>query len=110
MPFMLLIKGFVMFAAVWALFHTNPQGVDARALLVCNIAILALAVPVAIGTGVWLYDEAVAVKANEKGMATFLTITAGGTAATLFVAFGGLIRNVLIFPHSRRNATPVDGA
>lgn len=49
MPFMLIILVFLMVTTVWALFHTNPQGVDARVLLIYNAVTLALAVPVAIG-------------------------------------------------------------
>lgn len=109
MPFMLIILVFLMVTTVWALFHTNPQGVDARALLIYNVATLAFAVPVAIGTGMWLYAEAVSVKANEKGMATFLTIMASGTAAMLVVAIGGFIRNAFVFPQRKRSALPADG-
>lgn len=103
---MLLILAFLIVATVWALFHTNPQGVNARALLVYNVVVLAAAVPVAIGIAMWLYADAVAVKANEKGMATYLTIMAAGTAAMLVVAIGGFVRNFLVFPHSKRRATP----
>ena len=106
MAFMLLILAFLIVATVWALFHTNPQGVNDRALLVYNVVVLALAVPVAIGIGVWLYADAVAVKANEKGMATYLTIMAAGTAAMLVVAIGGFIRNFVVFPHGKRRAPP----
>jgi NADH:ubiquinone oxidoreductase subunit 6 (subunit J) len=109
MAFMLLILAFLIVATVWALFHTNPQGVNARALLIYNIVVLTLAVPVAICVGVWLYADAVAVKANEKGMATYLTIMAAGTSAMLVVAVGGFIRNFVAFPRHKRRAAPPDG-
>jgi hypothetical protein len=106
MAFMLLILAFLIVATVWALFHTNPKGVDARALLIYNIVLLALAVPVALGIGTWLYADAVAVKANEKGMAVYLTIMAAGTSALLTIAIGGFIRNFLVFPRGKRAAPP----
>lgn len=108
MAFMLIILAFLIVATVWALFHTNPQGVNERALLAYNVVVLALAVPVAIGIGTWLYADAVAAKANEKGMAVYLTIMAAGTGALLVIAVGGFIRNFLVFPHSKR-APPAPG-
>jgi hypothetical protein len=109
MPFMLIILAALIGITVWAFFHTNPAGVDARALLICNVIVLALSVPVAIGIGAWLYADAVVVKSGQKGMATFLAIMASGTAALLVVAIGGGIRNFIVFPRSRRASAPVAG-
>jgi hypothetical protein len=106
MAFMLIILAFLLVVTVWAFFHTNPHGVPARRLLAFNAVVLALAVPVAVAVGVWLYGEAVAVKANEKGMAAYLTIMASGTAALLVVAIGGFVRNFFVFPHGKRAGPP----
>jgi hypothetical protein len=103
---MLIILAFLIVATVWAFFHTNPHGVPERRLLAYNVVVLALAVPVAIGVGAWLYADAVAAKANEKGMATYLTIMAAGTAALLVVAIGGFVRNFVVFPHGKRVGPP----
>lgn len=106
MPFMLIILAALIGITVWAFFHTNPHGVNTATLLAYNVVVLALAIPAAIGTGMWIYADAVAVKASEKGMATYLVIMASGTAALLVVALGGFVRNIVVFPHSRR-APPV---
>jgi hypothetical protein len=106
MAFMILILAFLIVATVWALFHTNPKGVDERSVLVVNVVVLAVAVPVGIAVGTWLYADAVAAKANEKGMAMYLTIMAAGTSALLVIAIGGFIRNFFVFPHGKRRAPP----
>lgn len=102
MPFMLIILVALIGITIWAFFHTNPHGVNPRTLLAFNVVVLALAVPAAIGVGTWIYADAVAAKANEKGMAMYLVIMASGTAALMVVALGGFIRNIVVFPHSTR--------
>ena len=102
MAFMFIILALPLVITVWALSHTNPTGVDARRLLVYNIAVLVLSVPVAIAIGTWLYGDAVVAKANEKGMAVYLTIMASSTGALLVVSIGGVARNLFVFPLRKR--------
>jgi hypothetical protein len=106
MHFMLLIFAFLLGAVLWGFFHSNPQGVGRAALLACNIGVLLLAVAAATASGLGLYADASVVKAHEKGLALYLSGMAGGTAFLIVVATGGLVRNLLIFPLSRRSALP----
>ncbi len=102
MHFMLLIFVILLCLVVWGFFHANPQGVPRGRLLALNAFILVLAVAVGIAIGYYLYLDAAVVKAGEKGLAVYLGIMAGGTAALILVAAGGLVRNLVIFPLSRR--------
>jgi hypothetical protein len=106
MHFMLLVFAFVLGAVLWGFFHSNPQGVGRGALLACNAAVMLLAVGAALASGLLLYADASVVKAHEKGLALYLSGMAGGTAFLIVVASGGLLRNLLIFPLSRRTVTP----
>jgi uncharacterized membrane protein YoaT (DUF817 family) len=106
MPFMLLTLVVIVVIAITAFLSTSPRVANGRQLLVFNIVVLALSVPAALAVGFWIYGDAVAAKADEKGMAVYLTIMAGGTAALLVVAIGGLVRNFLVFPRSRRLPAP----
>ena len=72
--------------------------------------ILLAAVGVAALVGSVLYGDAVSVKAGEKGMATYLAIMAGGTVFLIVVAAGGLLRNLLVFPISKRAQSESDAA
>lgn len=110
MHFMVLILLFLLGAVVWGFFHANPKGVPALSLAVVNAVILLAAVGVAALIGSVLYGDAVSVKAGEKGMATYLAIMAGGTAFLIVVAVGGLLRNLLVFPISKRAQTDSDAA
>jgi hypothetical protein len=80
--------------------------VGSRRLLACNIAVLALAIAAALVSGLLLYADASAIKTHEKGLAVYLSIMAGGTAFLIVVATGGMLRNLLIFPLSRRMVEP----
>jgi len=102
MHFMVLILIFLIGVVLWGYFHANPQGVPRVRLAGVNAAILLCAVVVGVLIGSTLYADAVSVKAGEKGMATYLAIMAAGTAFLIVVAAGGLARNLLIFPISRR--------
>lgn len=110
MHFMVLILLFLLGAVVWGFFHSNPKGVPALSLALVNAAILLAAVGVAALVGGVLYGDAVSVKAGEKGMATYLAIMAGGTVFLIVVAAGGLLRNLLVFPISKRAQTESDAA
>jgi hypothetical protein len=102
MPFMLLTLAVILVVAVAAYFQTSPRMEDPRPVLVFNIATLLLSVPAAISVGGWLYADAIARRPGETGMAIYLAIMAGGTAALLVIAVGGLVRNFGLFPLSRR--------
>lgn len=109
MHFMLLIFVALLCLVIWGFFHSNPAGVAQGKLLALNVGILALAAITGAAIGYVLYLDASVVKAGEKGLATYLGIMAGGTAALVIVAAGGMLRNLVIFPPSRR-ARPTPGA
>ncbi len=106
MPFMILILVFLLATVLWGFFHANPRGVGRFKLLACNVAVLALAAVAAAIVAQLLYGDALHVKADEKGMATYLAIMAGGTAFLIVVATGGMLRNLLVFPLSARAPEP----
>ena len=99
---MLLIFAALLCLVVWGFFHSNPAGVPRARLLALNAFILALAAIAAAVIGYVLYLDASVVKAGEKGLATYLGIMAGGTAGLVILAAGGLVRNLLVFPLSKR--------
>jgi len=107
MHFMVLILIFLLGAVLWGFFHSNPKGVSAVKLAAVNVAILLVAGAAGIAIGVALYGDALSVKADEKGMATYLAIMAAGTSFLIVVAAGGLVRNLLVFPIAKR--APVQG-
>lgn len=99
---MFLIMAFLLWAVVWGFFHANPRGVDERRLLACNVAILVLAVILALASAIPLYGDALAQRPEEKALAAYLAIMAGGAAFMIVVAAGGLLRNLLLFPPGSR--------
>jgi len=107
--FMLLIFVALLCLVVWGFFHSNPVGVPRAKLLVSNCVILALALIAGGSIGSLFYLDASLVKAGEKGLAAYLGIMAGGTAGLVIVAAGGMVRNLVIFPLSRR-VTPAPKA
>ncbi len=102
MHFMLLILAFLLCAVVWGFFHANPRGVGSLSLLACNIAILALGAAFAAAAAIPLYADALARRPDEKALAVYLAIMVAGSGFMIVVAVGGLIRNLLVFPLSRR--------
>jgi hypothetical protein len=104
MHFMFLILAFLLCAVVWGFFHANPQGVHAGRLLACNIAILALGVASATAAAIPLYGDALAQRPDQKALAVYLAIMAAGSGFMIVVAVGGLVRNLVLFPLSRRGA------
>ncbi len=105
MHFMLLILAFLLGIVIWGFFHANPTGVPPRRLLACNAGIVALALVAAWLVGSVLYGHALQAKVDEPGLATYLAIMASGTAFLFVVTLGGMLRNLFVFPISRR-ATP----
>ena len=106
MPFMFLTLAVVGVIAFTAFFSTSPRVANPRSVLAFNVATIVLSIPVAIGVGWWIYADASAVKAGERGMAAYLGIMTGGNAALFVVAVGGLIRNFFVFPRSKRLPPP----
>jgi len=102
MPFMFLILAFLLCAVFWGFFHANPRGVHAGWLLACNIAIVALGVVLALVAAIPLYGDAVAAQPDHRAIAVYLAVMAGGTGFMIVVAVGGLLRNLVLFPPSRR--------
>jgi hypothetical protein len=104
MHFMLLIMAFLLGAVIWGYFHSNPRGVPPGRLLACNIVVLALAVIAGLAAGFVLYADAVVRRPEQLGMSVYLAIMAGGTAFMIVAASGGLLRNLVLFPLSKRAA------
>ena len=102
MHFMFLILAFMLGAVVWGFFHANPRGVDRRALLACNVAILALGVALALAAAIPLYGDALAQRPDHKAIAVYLAIMVAGSGFMIVVAVGGLVRNLFLFPPGRR--------
>lgn len=104
MHFMFLIMAFLVCAVVWGFFHSNPRGVPEGRLLACNVAVLALGVLAGLAAGFILYEDAVLRRPEQLGMSVYLAIMAGGTAFMIVTASGGLLRNLVLFPLSKRAA------
>jgi hypothetical protein len=102
MHFMVLILAFLLGAVLWGFFHANPRGVARGRLLACNVLVLALAVATAAILAPLLYTDALLARPTERGFAAYLALMAGGTAFMIVVAVGGLLRNLVLFPLSRR--------
>jgi len=105
---MVLILLFLLGAVLWGFFHANPTGVPRFRLAAVNGAILLVALAVGAMVGTVLYTDAVSIKAGEKGMATYLAIMAAGTSFLIVIAVGGLARNLLVFPVSKRAPSEAD--
>jgi len=103
---MFLILAFLLWAVVWGFFHANPRGVGRRSLLACNIAILVAGVALALVSAIPLYGDALVAKPDHKAVAIYLAIMAGGSAFMIVVATGGLLRNLVVFPLSKRGQDP----
>lgn len=104
MHFMFLIMAFLVCAVVWGFFHSNPRGVPEGRLLACNVPVLALGVLAGLAAGFILYEDAVLRRPEQLGMSVYLAIMAGGTAFMIVTASGGLLRNLVLFPLSKRAA------
>jgi hypothetical protein len=102
MPFMFLILAFLLCSVVWGFFHANPQGVPRARLAACNAAIIALGIAAALGSALPLYADALASRPDHKALAVYLAIMAGGAAFMIILAAGGLVRNLALFPLSKR--------
>ena len=104
MPFMFLILAFLLCAVVWGFFHSNPRGVDRGQLLACNVVILALALALSLGAAIPFHGDAVLAKPDHRTVALYLAIMVGGSGFMIVVAVGGLVRNLVLFPLSRRSS------
>lgn len=102
MHFMFLILAFLLGAVVWGFFHANPRGVPRGSLLAWNVAIFGLAIGLGATAGIVLHGDALLRRPDERAMAVYLAIMAGSSAFMILVAVGGLVRNLLVFPLSRR--------
>ena len=99
---MVLILAFLLWVVVWGFFHANPNGVPAGRLLACNIVLVALALAGAAVVGLALHGDALAKRPDERVLAAYLALMAGGTLFMIVLTVGGLVRNLLVFPLSRR--------
>ncbi|CAG1011387.1 hypothetical protein BURK2_04248 [Burkholderiales bacterium] len=109
MHFMFLILAILLYLVVWGLFQTNPKGVPKKNLLIYNLAVLVVAATLGPIVGYYLYLDASVVRAHDKGLPAYLGIMAGGTAFLIVVAAAGMVRNLVVFPLSRRQVeTPAD--
>lgn len=105
MPFMLLIYAFLFTAVLWGFFHYRPRGVDRLRLALYNVTTLIVAVPLSYFAGLWIYSGAAGMPEKQKIIA-YLAFMAGGTAYLLVVSVAGLVRNLFVFPPSRRAGPP----
>jgi hypothetical protein len=99
----LIVLAVLVVIAVAAFLRTSPQGVDRRKLLAYNGVTLALSVPAAIAAGTVLYADAVSARVGENGMAMYLAVMSSGATVLVVIAVGGLFRNFVAFPRSRRS-------
>ncbi|MEO8717196.1 MAG: hypothetical protein ABI423_03135 [Burkholderiales bacterium] len=99
---MVLVLAFMMGVVVWGYFHSNPQGVARGKVLACNMVVLAAAVAAAAVAGALLLEDGLLAKPGEAGLVWFLAIMGGGTAFMIVAIVGGLLRNLVLFPLSRR--------
>lgn len=103
MHFMFLILAFMLWAVVWGFFHSNPRGVARARLLACNVAIIALGAAATLVSAFPLYFDALAARPGHTAVAAYLAVMAGGAAFMIVLAAGGLVRNLLVFPLSKRS-------
>ena len=101
---MLLLLAVLMAAVLWGFFVSSPRQVPRGRLVACNAAIIALGIGAAMASAIPLYADALAQHPDKRFMAVYLAIMAGGSAVMIVVALGGLVRNFLLFPLSRRGA------
>jgi len=106
MHFMLLLFAVLVVLVIWGFFHSDPKGVPRAKLVALDAAVLALSLLAGVAVGGWLYADAVRVKSDHPGMAAYLGIMAGGTLFLVLVCIGGLIRNLVVFPPSKRRVSP----
>jgi hypothetical protein len=104
MHFMFLILAFMLWAVAWGFFYSNPRGVSRAKLLGCNVGIIALGAAASLVSAIPLYFDAVAAKPDHTAVAIYLATMAGGAAFMIVLAAGGLARNLLVFPLSKRSA------
>jgi hypothetical protein len=99
---MLLILAATTAIALWAFVHYNPGGVRPGYLLACNLAVAAVSLAAGLGVGAWLLNAAAEMPGKEK-FAWYLGIMAGGLVFNVVMASGGFLRNMVVFPMSRRD-------
>jgi hypothetical protein len=99
----LVVLAVLLVIAVAAFLRTSPRGVAPRRVLAFNVATLALSVPASVAVGAVLHADAVAAQVGQGGMAMYLAVMASGATALLVIAVGGLVRNFVAFPLSRRS-------
>jgi hypothetical protein len=107
MPFMFGIIAFLLGYVLWAFFHYQPRGVNRTYLLAFNLAAVVLALPLSYVAAMWIYSGAAEVPEKQR-LAAYLAIMAGGAAYLALVSLAGLIRNLFLFPLSRRAGPPED--
>ena len=99
---LLIVLMVAMIAVVVSYFwQLSPRGVNRAKLLGATMIVVAVAAGVARLAGYILYRGG-AQQVEKKDMLAYLAIMAGGMAFLLVVLVGGVIRNLLVFPRSRR--------
>lgn len=107
MPFMLLIFAALFGIVLWAFFHYRPRGVRRGPLLAYNIATLVLGVPLSWLAAYVIYSGGADMPEKQK-MIAYLAFMSGGSAYLLTVTIAGLVRNLFVYPLSRRGGSPED--
>ena len=99
MQFMFLILAFLLCAVVWGFFHANPRGVNTALLNIDPRA----GRRVRSRGGDPALRRCAGARPDHKALAVYLAIMVAGSGFMIVVAVGGLIRNLLVFPLSRRS-------
>ena len=94
---MLLLLVALIAAVVWGFFQARPPAAPPRPLFAYDAAVVGLAVAVALIAALPLHADALDRHPDQRFMALYLAIMAGGSALMIVVIAGGLARNLLVF-------------
>lgn len=95
---LMLVIAAVVVTYFWQL---SPPGVSQAKVIAANVLVLALAGAAALLSGYVIYRSGME-EVEHKAELAYLAIMAGGMAFLLVVLVGGVIRNLVVFPRSRR--------
>lgn len=94
---MLVLLVFLLSAVLWGFFHARPPHAPRGRLMLCDAAILAVALAGAAASALPLHADALARHPDQRFMAAYLATIAGGAALMILVIAGGLVRNLVLF-------------
>jgi hypothetical protein len=94
---MLLLQAALISAVLWGFFHARPPSATRRSLIAYNAAVVAAAIAGALIAALPLHADALTRHPDQRFMAVYLAIMAGGSALMILLIAGGLLRNLLVF-------------